>query len=70
MRTARLTLLAVATVASSIDDALSSAFVAARVVVFDVCTLGGASSHAGYASPYLVGATGAAWASSLTASFE
>ena len=59
MRTDRLALLGVATVAASIDDALSSALVAASVVVFVVCTLG-ASSHAEYASPYLVGVTGVA----------
>ncbi len=59
-----------ATVGASIDDALSLALVAARLVVFVVCTLGVASSHAGYASPYLVGATRVACASSLTVSFE
>ena len=48
-----------ATVVAAIRDAFSSALVAASVVVFVGCTLG-ASSHAGYASPYLVGATGVA----------
>ena len=57
---ARLASLAVATGVASVYDAVSTSRVVTSVVFSVVCNLGGASSHAEYASPYLGRAVGVA----------